>query len=232
MDRGLILIVEDDPDIMQILDAYLIRDGYRTVRAGDGETAITHFSMLRPDLILLDIRLPKLDGIDVLTRIRRERDTPVIMVTALAEDMDKLAGLRLGADDYIVKPFNPHEIIARVNAVLKRTRQPVGTGILRFGAIEIDTEAYIAAVHGETGKTVLPLTLSEFRILAHMTRRPTHAFQRADILDACLPESDALARTIDTHIANLRKKLTDHGACGYLVSVRSIGYRLAGELKP
>ncbi|KAA3498675.1 MULTISPECIES: response regulator [Rhizobium/Agrobacterium group] len=232
MDRGLILIVEDDPDIMQILDAYLIRDGYRTVRAGDGETAITHFSMLRPDLILLDIGLPKLDGIDVLTRIRRERDTPVIMVTALAEDIDKLTGLRLGADDYIIKPFNPQEIIARVNAVLKRTRQPAGAGILRFGTIEIDTESYIAAVYGEAGRTILPLTLSEFRILAHMARRPTHAFQRADILDACLPESDALARTIDTHIANLRKKLTDHGACGYLVSVRSIGYRLAGEQKP
>lgn len=229
MDKGLILIVEDDPDIMQILDAYLIRDGYRTVRAADGETAITHSSMLRPDLILLDIGLPKLDGIDVLTRIRRDRDTPIIMVTALAEDIDKLTGLRLGADDYIVKPFNPQEMIARVNAVLKRTRQQTGGGILRFDAIEIDTEAYIAAIHGDAGRTVLPLTLSEFRILAHMTRRPTYAFQRADILDACLPESDALARTVDTHIANLRKKLTDHGASGYLVSVRSIGYRLARE---
>ncbi|CVI63667.1 MULTISPECIES: response regulator [Agrobacterium] len=229
MDKGLILIVEDDPDIMQILDAYLIRDGYRTVRAADGETAITHSSMLRPDLILLDIGLPKLDGIDVLTRIRRDRDTPIIMVTALAEDIDKLTGLRLGADDYIVKPFNPQEMIARVNAVLKRTRQPTGGGILRFDAIEIDTEAYIAAIYSDAGRTVLPLTLSEFRILAHMTRRPTYAFQRADILDACLPESDALARTVDTHIANLRKKLTDHGASGYLVSVRSIGYRLARE---
>lgn len=232
MDKGLILIVEDDPDIIQILDAYLIREGYRTVRASDGEIALTHFAMLRPDLVLLDIRLPKFDGIEVLNRIRRERDTPVIMVTSLAEDMDKLTGLRLGADDYIVKPFNPHELIARVNAVLKRTRQPAAGGVLRFGAIEVDTEAYVAAVCGDGGRTVLPLTLSEFRILAHMTRRPTHAFQRADILDACLPESDALARTIDTHIANLRKKLADHGACGYLVSVRSVGYRLAGEQKP
>lgn len=141
MDKGLILIVEDDPDIIQILDAYLIREGYRTVRAGDGETALTHFSMLRPDLVLLDIRLPKFDGIEVLNRIRRERETPVIMVTSLAEDMDKLTGLRLGADDYIVKPFNPHELIARVNAVLKRTRQPGSGGVLRFGAIEVDTEA-------------------------------------------------------------------------------------------
>lgn len=229
MDKGLILIVEDDPDIIQILDAYLIREGYRTVRASDGEVALTHFSMLRPDLVLLDIRLPKFDGIEVLNSIRRERDTPVIMVTSLAEDMDKLTGLRLGADDYIVKPFNPHEMIARVNAVLKRTRQPADAGILRFGAIEVDTEAYVAAVCNDKGRKVLPLTLSEFRILAHMTRRPTHAFQRADILDACLPESDALSRTIDTHIANLRKKLTDHGAGGYLVSVRSVGYRLAGE---
>lgn len=102
MDKGLILIVEDDPDIIQILDAYLVREGYRTVRASDGETALTHFSMLRPDLVLLDIRLPKFDGIEVLNRIRRERETPVIMVTSLAEDMDKLTGLRLGADDYIV----------------------------------------------------------------------------------------------------------------------------------
>ncbi|WP_367353922.1 response regulator [Agrobacterium pusense] len=225
MDKGLILIVEDDPDIIQILDAYLVREGYRTVRASDGETALTHFSMLRPDLVLLDIRLPKFDGIEVLNRIRRERETPVIMVTSLAEDMDKLTGLRLGADDYIVKPFNPHELIARVNAVLKRTRQPGSGGVLRFGPIEVDTEAYVAAVCNDGQRAVLPLTLSEFRILAHMA-------QRADILDACLPESDALARTIDTHIANLRKKLTDHGACGYLVSVRSIGYRLAGEQKP
>ncbi|KQV16302.1 two-component system response regulator [Rhizobium sp. Root1203] len=227
MDKGLILIVEDDPDIIQIQDAYLVREGYRTVRAADGETAMTHFSMLRPDLVLLDIRLPRIDGIEVLTRIRREHDTPTIMVTALAEDLDRLTGLRLGADDYIVKPFNPQEMVARVNAVLKRTRQRAGSGMLRFGAIEMDTEAYVAAIRGHTGRAILPLTLSEFRILAHMMRRPTHAFQRADILDACLPESDALARTIDTHIANLRKKLEDHGAGGYLVSVRGIGYRLA-----
>lgn len=135
MDKGLILIVEDDPDIIQILDAYLVREGYRTVRASDGETALTHFSMLRPDLVLLDIRLPKFDGIEVLNRIRRERETPVIMVTSLAEDMDKLTGLRLGADDYIVKPFNPHELIARVNAVLKRTRQPGSGGVYASGPL-------------------------------------------------------------------------------------------------
>lgn len=227
MDKGLILIVEDDPDIIQILDAYLVREGYRTVRASDGETALTHFSMLRPDLVLLDIRLPKFDGIEVLNRIRRERETPVIMVTSLAEDMDKLTGLRLGADDYIVKPFNPHELIARVNAVLKRTRQPGSGGVLRFGPIEVDTEAYVAAVCNDGQRAVLPLTLSEFRILAHMARRPTHAFQRADILDACLPESDALVRTVDTHISNLRKKLEALGQKDFFPAVRGIGYRLA-----
>lgn len=194
MDKGLILIVEDDPDIMQILDAYLIRDGYRTVRAGDGETAMTHFSMLRPDLILLDIGLPKLDGIDVLTRIRRERDTPIIMVTALAEDMDKLTGLRLGADDYIVKPFNPQEMVARVNAVLKRSRQPTGGGILRFGAIEIDTEAYIAAVCSDAGQARSAVDAQRIQNSCPYDASP-HLCLSAGRSSGCLPAGKRCAGT-------------------------------------
>jgi two-component system response regulator AdeR len=147
------------------------------------------------------------------------------MVTALAEDLDRLTGLRLGADDYVVKPFNPQEVVARVNAVLRRTRNGAGATVLRFENVEVDLDAHVAFVEKSGRRHSVPLTLSEFRILAHMIRRPTHAFDRADILDACLPDSDALARTVDTHIANLRRKLEDLGASGLFSAVRGVGYR-------
>ncbi|MET4634394.1 MULTISPECIES: response regulator [Kaistia] len=225
VDKGLILLVEDEPEIAQILDAYLVRDGFRTVRAADGEIALTHHAVLSPDLILLDIRLPKLDGFEVLARIRRESQTPTILVTAMAEDLDRLAGLRLGADDYVVKPFNPQEVVARVNAVLRRTRHGGGTTVLRCEGVEVDLDAHAAFVVTAGDRQSLPLTLSEFRILAYMIRRPMHAFDRADLLDACLPDSGAMARTVDTHIANLRRKLEDLGAPGFFAAVRGVGYR-------
>lgn len=232
LDKGLILIVEDEPAIAGILEAYLIRDGFRTICAGDGEIALRHYSMLSPDLVLLDARMPKLDGFEVLARLRRESNIPVIMVSALAEDIDRLSGLRLGADDYIIKPFNPQEVVARVNAVLRRTRNNTANVAIRFENLLIDFDAHAAFVDAgtDTGneKRLLPLTLSEFRILAHMIRRPTHAFPRNDLLDACLPQSDALVRTIDTHIANLRRKIeTFGGPSGLFPAVRGIGYRLA-----
>jgi two-component system response regulator AdeR len=227
IDKGLILVVEDEPEIAHILDAYLVRDGFRTVRAADGETALQHHKVLSPDLVLLDVRIPRLDGFEVLARLRREGNTPAIMVTALAEDIDRLSGLRLGADDYVVKPFNPQEVVARVNAVLRRTRGGSASTVLSHDAIEVDLDAHSAFVNIGAKRASLPLTLSEFRILAYMIRRPTHAFDRSDILDACLPDSDALVRTVDTHIANLRHKLGHLGASGYLSSVRGVGYRFA-----
>ena len=145
VDKGLILLAEDEPEIAQILDAYLVRDGFRTVRAADGETALTHHAVLSPDLVLLDVRMPKLDGFEVLARLRREGNTPVIMVTALAEDLDRLTGLRLGADDYVIKPFNPQEVVARVNAVLRRTRNGAGATVLRFESVEVDLDAHVAS---------------------------------------------------------------------------------------
>jgi two-component system response regulator AdeR len=210
LDKGLILIVEDEPSIAAILEAYLVRDGFRTVCAADGEIALRHNTMLMPDLVLLDARMPRMDGFEVLARLRRDSTIPVIMVSALAEDIDRLSGLRLGADDYIVKPFNPQEVVARVNAVLRRTRNNSAASTIRFENILIDFDAHAAFTDTDDERKLLPLTLSEFRILAYMIRRPTHAFQRDDLLDACLPQSDALVRTIDTHIA-----------------VRGIGYRLA-----
>lgn len=227
MDNNLVLIVEDEPAIARILEGYLLRDGFRTVQASDGETALQHHALLRPDIVLLDVRIPKIDGFGVLARLRQTSSTPVIMVTALADDVDRLSGLHLGADDYVMKPFNPQEVVARVKAVLRRTLGKREDAIRRFRAIEVDVGSYAAFVNRDGQRTSLPLTLSEFRILAHMIRHPTQAFGRAEILDACMPESDALARTVDTHVSNLRRKLEDMGETGFFPAVRGVGYRLS-----
>jgi two-component system response regulator AdeR len=227
VDNNLVLIVEDEPAIARILEGYLLRDGYRTVQASDGETALQHHALLKPDIVLLDVRIPKLDGLGVLARLRQTSSTPVIMVTALADDLDRLSGLHLGADDYVVKPFNPQEVVARVKAVLRRTSGEQKDTVRRFRAIEVDFGSYSVVVNKDGKRIPLSLTLSEFRILAHMIRHPTQAFGRADILDACLPESDALARTVDTHISNLRRKLEELGQTGFFAAVRGVGYRFS-----
>jgi two-component system response regulator AdeR len=228
MDNALILIIEDEPEIAEILDAYLGRDGFRTVRAADGLTGLQHHRMLRPDLVVLDVKLPKADGFEVLAEIRRRGDTPVIMATALAEDLDKLSALRIGADDYVVKPFNPLELVARARAVLRRTQGRADTQLLRLGPLEIDPQAYAAGVVFEHETKPLDLTLTEFRLLEHMARAPRKVFSRAELLDACLPDGDALERTVDSHVSNLRRKLEAAGAPDLLEGVRGVGYRLSG----
>jgi len=226
-DTALILIAEDDADIAQILTAYLDREGYRTVTAADGEVALMHHRSLRPDLVLLDVQMPKLDGIAVLGEIRRRGGTPVIMATARAEDLDKLVALSLGADDYVIKPFNPLEVVARVKAVLRRVRgEGAGDRTIRWGPIEIDPESYVARIIAADRKVALDLTLTEYRLLAHLARTPARVFTRAELLDACLPEGDALERTVDSHLSKLRRKLEAAGAAGLCAGVRGIGYRL------
>ncbi|MFM2042983.1 MAG: hypothetical protein RLY86_1559 [Pseudomonadota bacterium] len=242
MDNALVLIVEDEPQIAEILEAYLARDGFRTVTARDGETALQHHARLSPDLVLLDVKLPKMDGFAVLARLRAAGDTPVIMVTALGEDLDKLASLRIGADDHVVKPFNPLEVVARARAVLRRTHSRgggEGARRLRVAGLEVDLTAHAARIcpdggdggyggDGAKGAPVaLDLTLTEFRLLAHMARHPTRAFTRGELLDACLPEEgEALERTVDSHLSKLRRKLETAGATGFVESVRGVGYRL------
>jgi two-component system response regulator AdeR len=230
MENALILIVEDEAEIAEILDAYFKREGFRTVRAADGETAVQHHRMLTPDLVVLDVKLPKRDGYEVLSEIRRSSDTPVIMATALGEDLERITALRVGADDYIVKPFNPLEVVARAKAVLRRTSGRIGAGprALRFDGLEVDLEAHAARFADATGSTApLDLTLTEFRILSHMARAPLKAFTRAEILDACLPaDGDALERTVDSHMSKLRRKLDAVGATKLLEAVRGVGYRL------
>lgn len=226
MMNALILIIEDEPEIAEILESYFAREGFRVICAGDGPLGLAHHQRLRPDLVVLDIKLPGLDGYEVLAAIRRRGETPVIMVTALAEDLDKLQALRIGADDYVVKPFNPLEVVARARAVLRRTLGRAPETVLRLGPLSVDPQAIRAVVEGAAGQVTLDLTPTEFRILAHMAAAPGRAFARADLVDACLPEGEALDRTVDSHVSNLRRKLSAAGAEGLLTGVRGIGYRL------
>ncbi|APR53912.1 DNA-binding response regulator [Sphingomonas koreensis] len=225
MESALILIVEDEPEIASILDAYFTRDGFRTVLASNGEIALQHHAMLSPDLMVLDVKLPKADGFAVLAEIRHRGGTPVIMATALAEDLDKLSALRLGADDYVVKPFNPLEVVERAKAILRRGRMR-SDGVVRHGPLELDSAAHAAYVQAGGRRQLLNLTTTEFKLLAHMMRTPTKAFSRGELLDACMPDSDALERTVDSHVSNLRRKLHVAGANDLLGGVRGVGYRL------
>ncbi len=218
----LVLIVEDEPHIAQVLEGYLKRDGYRTEVAFDGERALELHRAAKPDLVLLDVQLPKLDGLEVLNRIRAVAATPVIMVTAMAEDLDKLLGLRLGADDYIVKPFSPLEVVARVKAVLRRTAQQPVSSVVRVGNLEVDPVAMVALVNGSR----LDLTLTEFKLLETLCRHTNRAFTRTELLEVAVPDSDALERVVDAHLANLRKKLEWAGLPNLLETVRGVGYRV------
>lgn len=227
MDNALVLIVEDEPEISEILERYFERDGFRVLTASDGEIGLAHHQRIRPDIVVLDVKLPKLDGHSVLATIRQRGDTPVIMVTALADDLDKLHGLRSGADDYVVKPFNPAEVVARARAILRRMAGGGQTKkVLRVGRLTVDPVAYVASVEDEGRRQTLPLTRTEFRILEYMAGYPNRAFERGEIVDACLPEGDALDRTVDSHMSKLRKKLDAAGVGDLLNGIRGVGYRL------
>jgi two-component system response regulator AdeR len=222
----LALIAEDDKDIADILRAYLEREGFRTVQAADGRTALDLHLALRPDIMLLDITMPLVDGWEVLSEVRRRGGTPVIVITALDQDLDKLQALRIGADDYVIKPFNPVEVVARMKTVLRRTQGMGASGVLRVRTVEIDTISHIVRV----GDEEVALTLTEFRLLAHMARNPTRVSTRGDLVDACMPGSDALDRTVDSHISKLRRKLGQAGVPDMPEGVRGVGYRLTSRV--
>ncbi|AXA67309.1 response regulator [Pseudomonas oryzihabitans] len=224
MGDKLILIVEDDADSASVLEAYLLRDGFTVMLAEDGRQGLDLFQRERPDLVLLDMMLPRLGGTEVLAQIRRAGDTPVIMVTAIGDEPEKLGALRYGADDYVVKPYNPKEVVARVHAVLRRCHQaPRDDRWLRHGALTVDLESFSATVEAR----LLELTPTEFGLLATLMRTPHKAFTREELLERCLPESEALARVVDTHLHNLRRKLEAAGLPGVPVTVRAIGYRFS-----
>jgi len=219
---GTVLVVEDEGRLAEILEEYLRRDGFRTERAHDGIRALELWRAARPDLILLDIMLPGLDGREVARRIRAESAVPIIMLTALDDEVDKLVGLGLGADDYVVKPYSPREVVARVKAVLRRSGgQVVQQESFTVGTLEVDLARYTASCHGES----VSLTASEIRLLALLAKAPGLVRNRTELMAAVGDlERFADERTIDAHVKNIRRKL---GTCGRQVeTVRGVGYRL------
>ena len=223
-----ILIVEDEREIADLLAAYVERAGFEVSRATNVQDAIRDHAQIRPDLVLLDIGLPGGDGLDVLTTIRRRFDTPVIMVTAFDDEVTKLSSLRVGADDYVVKPFNPSEVVERIRAVLRRAQGATGRRTLSVGKLLIELDARVVTCRDDrAGKDVrLLLTPTEFEILAHMARQPRRAFSRTEILEAVSPESEAYDRVVDSHLSKLRQKLATAGCAKMIEPVRGLGYRL------
>jgi DNA-binding response OmpR family regulator len=229
MAQGKILVVDDETKIVSLVRAYLEREGYQVLEAADGQQALEAFRRESPDLIVLDLMLPKIDGLEVCRQVRRTSSVPVIMLTARDEDADKLVGLELGADDYMTKPFSPRELVARVRAVLRRSR-PAETATpsttrLTLGELVLDEERFEAACHGNA----LSLTPAEFRILSALARTPGRVLSRAQLLDMALGETyEGYERTVDVHIKNLRHKLAAAGAgegCG-IVTVYGVGYKI------
>ena len=227
---SLILIADDAAEGVEILDAALRRDGFRTVVAADGQQAADLHASLKPDLALLSVRLPVRDGWDVLGELRRRGETPVIMVGERDEATDKLQALRIGADDYIAKPFKPAEVTASIQTILRRSGDGRAAKTLRVGLLEVQLENYLAAILTPSGKRRLDLTLTEFRILAHMARTPLRVFSRSEIMQACFPNQAVLERTIDSHVSHLRRKLDAADAAGLVTNVRGVGYRLEAEV--
>ncbi|MCW2473966.1 MULTISPECIES: response regulator [unclassified Symbiopectobacterium] len=222
-----ILIIEDDADAANVLEAYLRRENYEVTLASDGLSGLELALRLKPDLILLDVMLPGMTGTEILAAVRRKNDTPIIMVTAMGDMPDKIGALRYGADDYVVKPYIPGEVVARVQAVLRRSQgQNVPNELLRWEKLEVDTLARTASViRVDDPPYYLELTPTEFSLLATVMRAPTRPFSRHYLLEQCLPESDALERVVDTHMYNLRKKLENAGISEVLINVRGVGYR-------
>ncbi|MDX1414270.1 MAG: response regulator transcription factor [Candidatus Promineifilaceae bacterium] len=226
-----ILIVEDEPQIVRGLGLYLERAGYTTAAVYDGAQAVPAFRQEKPDLILLDLNLPNRDGIDICRAVRRDSAVPIIMLTARSDEMDRLIGLELGADDYIVKPFSPREVVARVRAVLRRVGGGLGeTDIVRAGALLIDTAAFRAWL----AESPLSLTQSEFEILLALARHPSRVLSRTQLLE----ETQGIAyegyeRSIDQHIKNLRHKIRQAGGTSKIIeTVYGVGYRLEAPLDP
>ena len=212
-----ILVVDDEPRIAEIATDYLRAAGFDVITAGDGVRALESVRGRRPDLIVLDLGLPRLDGMDVARRVRAESDLPIIMLTARVEEDDRLRGLEIGADDYITKPFSPRELVARVQAVLRRT-SPAGE-VFRASDLVIDATKMTVTRDG----TAIDFTPTEFQLVATLVRHPGRVFTRVQLLDAVRGSAaEAFDRAIDAHVKNIRRKLGD---ATYIVSVYGIGYK-------
>jgi two-component system alkaline phosphatase synthesis response regulator PhoP len=227
---GKILVVDDEAKIVRLVRSYLEQAGFTVVEAGDGQTALIQARREKPDLVVLDLGLPGIDGLEVAHTLRRERDTPIIMLTARIEDTDKIVGLEVGADDYVTKPFNPRELVARVRAVLRRAGAAAAPtpATLRAGALELDVAGHQAILADQP----LELTPTEFDLLAVLLQNPGRAFTRLELLDRVQGDAyEGYERTIDAHIKNLRAKLGDDPRHPrYIQTVFGVGYKLGAEL--
>ena len=223
-----ILVVDDEPEIVKLVRAYLQKAGYKVVTATDGQEALAVFRHEHPNLVILDLNLPGMDGLDVCRAMRRASEVPIIMLTARIEETDRLIGLELGADDYVVKPFSPREMVARTRAVLRRTEgQPVRPNVLTAGDLSLDLTRRYATLD----ETALDLTAMEFDLLTVLMRHPGQAFSRMQLLERVQDQAyPGYERTIDVHIMNLRKKLGENSQKPtYLETVRGVGYRFRQE---
>jgi len=219
-----ILVVDDEARIADIIERYLRAEGFVTERANNGKQALELWRAFQPDLILLDLMLPEISGLEVARTIRSKSDIPIMMVTAKADEIDRLVGLELGADDYITKPFSPREVVARVRAVLRRTSSSSRqTQRWRIGPLEVDIGAYEASCGGG----VVSLSPTQLRLLALLAAAEGRALSRHELLDG-LGDAYVDERTVDAHIKNLRRRL---GPCGEMIeTVRGVGYRLRNPL--
>jgi DNA-binding response OmpR family regulator len=226
-----ILVVEDEGKIARLVRDYLEHAGFEVVVAGDGEVALAETRRARPDLVVLDLGLPGRDGLDVARSLRRTSNVPIVMLTARGDEIDRIVGLELGADDYVVKPFSPKELVARIRAVLRRTESAGAGGpgpeVLRVADVEIDLPRMRVAVGGRP----VELTPTEFQLLAAMAREPGRVFTRGQLLDAVHGVAfESYERAVDAHVKNLRKKIEPTpGRPRYLLTVHGVGYRFAED---
>ncbi len=218
-----VLIIEDEMQLARVLQAYLEKAGFEVRTAHRGDTGLELFQREKPDVVLLDLNLPGMDGLDVARAIRRAGDTPIIMITARVDEADQLVGLELGADDYVTKPFSPRVLVARVRALLRRAQAAPTPRRIRVDDIEIDLDAHTVTRAGEP----IHLTPTEFRLLVALARQPGRAFTREQLLQA-IQDSPFVGyeRTVDAHIKNLRAKLEpDPKHPRYIETVFGVGYR-------
>jgi two-component system alkaline phosphatase synthesis response regulator PhoP len=224
-----ILIVDDEPNLVELVHGYLIHEGYTVVTATDGARALQLAHSQHPDLVVLDVMLPGIDGIEVCRRLRQFSDAYVILLTARAEEIDKIVGLSVGADDYLTKPFSPRELVARIKAMLRRPRQQEGTGLMpqepapiRFGDLLIEEGRHEVRLRGN----LVALTPREFTLLAVLARHPGRVFTRAQLLEQVWGDEYYDDHVVDVHVANVRKKLDENPSSPHFIeTVRGVGYR-------
>lgn len=222
-----VLVVDDEARIIDLVSDYLVEAGFAVARASDGETALDVFRSRRPDAVVLDLGLPGMDGLDVLRRVRAESDVPVLILTARSDETDRVVGLELGADDYVVKPFGPKELVARIRAVLRRVQATTADDVIQVADVRIDVPKMRVTVAG----TEVELTPTEFQIVATLAAQPGRVFTRSQLLDAVHGVSfESYERAIDAHVKNIRRKLEpEPRRPRHVLTVHGIGYRFADE---